>query len=97
MVETPLETARRVWPGEWRVTKFGFLQRPGLWMVVGGINLRVYRFSSREWVAEACLTGLFQVAARGEDLAAVLSSARDKIRADVAEMARAVGLEVSGG
>jgi hypothetical protein len=97
MPETPLETAQRVWPGEWRVVKLGFLQLPGLWLVVGGINMRVFRFSSREWVVETSLSGQYETIARGEHLASALTRARDKVRADVAAMARAVGLEVSGG
>lgn len=97
MAEAPIEIARRVWPGEWRIVKLGFLQLPGLWMVVGGISVRVYPLSAREWVVETKQSGQFETVAQGEHLAPVLTKARDELRTAVAEMARAMGLEVVNG
>lgn len=98
-IETPLETARRVWPGiAWKDhgDVLSLSAFPGGAIV--GVSIEA-TCSDGEWSVvtlndESCVG---EALARGPDLAAVLAEARDKVRGAVAELARAVGLEVSGG
>lgn len=92
-IETPLETARRVWPGAWEELRppDTCVLRAGLW--IARISVTFYRVGDGDWIVE----GPFQDIARGPDLPAVLAEARDKVQAAVADLARAVGLEVNNG
>lgn len=91
-IETPLETARRVWPADWdEIGPPNTLSLRAGTRGAARISVGVYSVRPGDWVASVDDRDV----ARGPDLAAVLAEARDKVQAAVAELARAVGLEVS--
>ena len=87
-----LEIVRRVWPGEWQ-----HLGSKTYHLAVGSLMLpcsaTLFGLRENDWVVQWA----GQTIVRGPNLSAVLAEARDKVQAAVAELARAVGLEVSGG
>lgn len=91
-IETPLEIVRRVWPGEWCNVGCNIYH-----LSAGSLLLpcsaTIFGLRQNDWVVQWA----GQTIVRGPDLALALAQARDKVRAAVAEMARAVGLEVVGG
>lgn len=102
MTETPMEIARRVWPGDWtehssgtRVPSLALptVRAKAFWcrVVVGWHHPR--------WTVTCNMPfggcTIAQGNEDGDDLEAVLTEARDIVRGAVAEVARAVGLEVS--
>lgn len=90
--ETPLETVRRVWPGEWQ-----HLGSKRYHLAAGSLLLpcsaTIFGLRQNDWVVQWA----GQTIVRGQDLAAVLAEAREVVQTAVADVARAVGLEVVNG
>jgi hypothetical protein len=97
MDETPIELARRVWPGEWQQddSAHGIAIRPS-----SPIGLCVRASLSHHngyWYVNFGTPSMWIDGSRSVSLEVALIETRDKVQAAVAVIARAVGLEVSGG
>lgn len=101
MIETPIEIARRVWPGEWtevisgtRVPSLALptVRSKAIWFQV------VVGWHHPRWTVTTNLPfggcTVVQGNETGDDLEAVLTEARDIVQGAVADLAASVGLEV---
>jgi hypothetical protein len=101
MTETPIETARRVWPGEWTEHASGTRVSS---LALPTVRAKAFRFRvvvgwhHPRWTVTCDLPfGSCTIAQGnevGDDLEAVLTEARDMVQGAVADVACAVGLEV---
>lgn len=89
MPETPIEIARRVWPGEWAGDKY-----PSLNLGENGYFSAIIGMSRADdgWRVYLTTYGRTERIAKATDLADALTGARTKVAESVIELARGVGL-----
>ena len=88
--ETSLETAQRIWPGQW--TGRGVLIRK----LADGMDVRLCRLGGGNWVAVLAIYGGGPTLGSGS-LATTLTTARDRVQALARAFATSAGLEVRDG
>lgn len=100
MPETPLETARRLWPGEWVVGDKVWDRAMGCSGDGKPVTVRLRHTSDGEWNV-ITFAGMYPVGG-GQRLATggptaleeVLATARDRVQSMARDFARAAGVEV---
>lgn len=89
MAETPLETAKRVWPGDWESHGPDFITLDTS-TAVTAFYVAAFRVDET-WV----VTGLSKVLARAHNLPTALERARIEMVRHIRALAKFVGLEVT--
>lgn len=89
MSESPLETTRRVWPGEWTLHR-GFLHLILCYSAELNMSIAVFAGGGK-WSVMLNTPGVGNQIASDPDLAEALTVARRKVIEAVKELARNVG------